>query len=139
MNIAYRSIETHMADDGRKVEVFKKVGEIPFDKGEHSDAPDSVDESLVNTETIYIGITNIAFPSQTPDGRVQLVPREIKFEISNVDSLEQAFAQYHSEVANIMKKIEQDMQDSQSNIVQASADTLNAIDSGDQSNGNIVL
>lgn len=126
MNLVnYRVKNEYMSEDGRRVEVWSLAGKVK----QIEDIEEEVD-SLENKELFY-GILVVG----TPIG-----PKEVKFSIAKVSSIEEAFDKY-SECAEKtieeLKKRENEMRMAQSSkIVTAPSETLSQINAMGAANTN---
>ena len=112
-----------MSDDGRRIEVLKKVSEVVFVEPPHAPndpTPDHPDKTLLTTHEIYYGIMGIMIPD--------VGPKEIKFEISGVENLDEAFAKHRDVATNIAKEIKKQWQSRRDQLVTAGPDALHALD-----------
>lgn len=91
VNVPIREVTLYQSDDGRRVEVYKKLSEVK------TEFDDKLKDQLqtVNKDIVYMGILEIEFD----DGGVQ----DMKFEIET-DSLEDAFIQFNEIAPTIVQK-----------------------------------
>jgi len=136
INIAFREIQTFLSDDGRKIEILARMGILPFqvEKDNETTEQDSKKQeeglvSMSNKEKIFVGVTNVMFPP--PHGI-----KEIKFEIPDVITIEEAFVKHQQVATEVVKEIEKQFKDQQNRIIQASPDTLNALNNFDDDSEN---
>ena len=127
--VPMRKLDVYQTDDGRRVEVFSICGSVALDTA--NDDEDSGQN--FSDKTIYVGVVHIP----TPDG-----PQEIKFEIPDVEAIEEAFDKYYDvasvAVEEIKKRWKQRQEEMENQIVTATPDTVRAIEQG-QGPGNIIL
>lgn len=127
--VPMRKMTVYQTDDGRRIEAFEKVSEIPFD----TRSEEENDGSFEQRDTIYVGTV----PIMTNKG-----PREIKFEIENSNTVEEAFAGFFAaaektmEVLNAQQK-EMEEQTREPRIVSAPAQALKDLEG--QKPGNIII
>ena len=118
MKVLVRRKEEYQSDDGRQIEVFTKIKEIEAIK-------DAVDEDaqFSNAEVVYIGSARIPLGNQA---------REIKFEIPNCKSIEEAFERYYglaeSAAGEFYRILQEKMEQNNSKIEIAGANTLHELD-----------
>lgn len=129
-NVPVRKMSVYQTDDGRRIEAFEKVSTVPFDtRSEEDDAINNFEQKT----TIYVG----AVPIMTSKG-----PREIKFEIENANTIEEAFAGFFPAAEKTMeslnaqqKAMEEQMQEPR--IVPAPAQALKDLEG--KKPGNIII
>lgn len=107
-NVTYRETKLFQSDDGRKIEQYKKVGKVKFfnkelksGKIEEQDFP--IDQEITN-EILYVGMVQIS----TPIG-----VKEIKFEIKNSSTIEQAFNNFYTYAEDSVKLVKQQISEQQ--------------------------
>jgi len=119
--VSYRSREEYMTESGARIEAWTKSGEVTMDVGDDYD-PSTVEEDL-KREKLFYGIMMV----MTPVG-----PKEIKFFIPDVNSIEEAMQAYPEAVDQVIGQLEEQrkeaMKQEQSQIVQAPAGALNELD-----------
>jgi len=122
-------METFLADDGRKLEIFTKQGETEAIEGQT--VPQKTKEEDANI--IFVGVASV----MTEEG-----PREIKFQIKEVATVEEAFNAYHDcankTVQELKEKIQQQQMQQDNKIVTAGAGALDALDE-EAKQGNLIL
>lgn len=134
IKVPLRQMEVWQTDDGRRIEVFKKTGDVKYvhreDLGDSGKVP-----SFNAPDSLFVGVAQIG----TPQGM-----KEIKFEI-NAASVEDAFDNYHDNamvaVEELRKQILQARDEYQKTIVTANENDLNAIDEASKEHGagNIII
>lgn len=77
-----REMKTYQTDDARRVEVWEPVGKVSYDPV--LDDPEELEE-LPDTR-LFIGVVQVGLPG--------LGPRETRFEIPGVETIESAFEKY---------------------------------------------
>lgn len=103
-----RRKETYQSDDGRYVEVFTKVGEVEYQQEEGDDETSDFSKD----EKIYVGVIHIPVGPSL---------KEIKFEIADVKTLEDAFDKFiklaQPAAEQFYKLLQEKMTQSQSQII----------------------
>ncbi len=133
--VPMRTMEVYQADDGRRIEVFKKKGTIPFIK-RTQDEDDGIPE-FSDLEHIFIGVVHV----YTNYG-----PKEIKFQIPNAVTIKDAFTQYYGladeAIADLERKIKeaqtQAQDQTQNKIVTAPAGVIDTFNQPDEDGGIIM-
>jgi hypothetical protein len=117
--VAIREMQVHQTDDGRRIETYTINGTTKCVIPPNAN-PEDLNMDFDESETVYIGAIHLMSPTG---------PREIKFSILDVDSLEEAFDKYYEYADKAVEEIKRRAQEEQGQqIVQAPADALNAID-----------
>ena len=116
-NVPLRRIDTYRTDDGRFVEQFTKVNDIPFVK-----APNDIDPGDVKfspEESIFIGVVQIM---------TRVGPKDLKFEI-DADTIEQAFTKYHEYATRAYEELQTqaEAEAHKEHIIQAPANALDQL------------
>ena len=126
--VPFRHKKTYQSDDGRYIEVFTKAGElqeIEVEKGENEK-----NEEYSPAEKIFIGVAHIPVGPQM---------KEIKFEIADASTIEDAFSKYHdlayAAAEEFMKMLQESIIKNQSKIVTAGSGDLQALDQISQQQG----
>jgi hypothetical protein len=92
MNVSLRKMTAYHTDDGRRIEVFEKVAEIPLDLPPHErENIAEVEKKLTETPAVesprqFIGMIVV----NTPMGN-----RPVRFDIPEAASVEDAFAKFY--------------------------------------------
>ena len=130
-NVAIREMQVHQTDDGRRIETYTINGTTKCIVPPNAD-PKDLNMDFDESEVVYIGAIHLM--SQTG-------PREIKFSILEVESLEEAFEKYYEYADKAVEEIKRRAQQEQGQqIIQAPADALNAIDAmAQESEGGIII
>ena len=103
MNSPLRKLEVYQSDDGRKIEVFTKVGTVPFDRAPE----DNINKGYQSLDNIYIGVVRLRKEETDPKtNKVYVIEREKKFLIE-ANSIEDAFSKYYG-LANKAAQEEKD-------------------------------
>jgi molecular chaperone GrpE (heat shock protein) len=89
--VNYRIKEDYIAEDGRHIEAWKKVGSIP----KASDGAEEIEK--IEQENMFYGVLLIG---------TQFGPKEIKFALSKANTLEEAFAIYNETAQSVVKELE---------------------------------
>jgi len=125
--VPMREMKVYQTDDGRRIEMFSLCGSI-----EHELNAEKPSSEFSERENIYIGVAHIM---------TEVGPKEIKFEIQNVNSIKEAFGNYY-EIAN--KAVEEmkarwaKQEDEEENrIITVPADALDSIEQ--QEDGQIII
>jgi hypothetical protein len=111
--VPFREMKTFQTDDGRRIEVFYKMGEVSKMKSEEDTDIEFIEEP------VYIGVVHIM---------TDVGPKEIKFEIGDATSVEDAFEKYQIWAEKSIEEIKARFNEARSRIIQAPADALNMID-----------
>jgi hypothetical protein len=131
VRVPLKEMTVYQADDGRRIEVFKLVDTVSWDT---RDPNTNETPEFSDSEYVYIGVLHI----YTNEGT-----REIKFQISDVDNIQQAFDKYYNLAEQTLQKIREQIQKAQAEndrIVKAPANVLQELDdSGGDSDGGIVI
>jgi len=128
--VPLRRKEIYQSDDGRYVEVFTKINEIGETK-EPGEVGDNEQPEYSPAEQVFVGVAHIP---------VGPTVKEIKFEIPEATTIEDAFDKYHDiaygAAQEFMKMLQENMSKQQSKIVTADATALAGIDQlSKQNNG----
>jgi len=125
--VPMRKLDVYQTDDGRRVEVFSICGSVKLDT-----ANDDEDEGQeFSDKTIHVGVVHIPSPAG---------PQEIKFEIPDVNTPEEAFDKYYEvaslAVEEIKKRWQQKQHEAENQIITAPAEALRTLD---QQEGRIIV
>jgi len=126
--VPLRCKETYQSDDGRYVEVFTKINEIEETKEPSENKSDEKTE-YSSAEKVFVGVAHIPVGPQV---------KEIKFEIPEATTVEEAFEMYHDiaygAAQEFMKMLQENMEQQRQKIVTAPAVSLQEIDNLTQQN-----
>ncbi len=122
--VPVRKVEVYQADDGRRIECFEKNFSVPFQlppNKNNDDIPVFSDE-----ERLFIGVAYIL---------TNMGQKDLKFEIPDVKTIEEAFSKYYFYSERAYKELETKIQEAQQNskntIIKAPASMLNDIENID--------
>jgi len=122
-SVSLREMKTYQTDDGRKIEVYTKIKEVP------AESRPGTPTEFVEQQEIYVGSIRIRLPMGV---------EEKKFEIE-AESLEEAFEKFHSiaepvhrafvqEIREAMQShMQQQQQEEQPKVITAPAGVLNQL------------
>ena len=140
--VPLRRKEIFQSDDGRYVEVYTKINEIELVKEtvqeveegeteiEEIEEVEEVEEEVPAPDKIFVGVVHIPIGNQA---------KEIKFEITDCETIENAFAKFHN-VAQLaaeeyMKMLKEQMEKARNpNIITAGPEALQEIERIEQKN-----
>jgi len=126
--VPVRELKVYQTDDGRRVEVFSSCGSVDAMQN-----TEKASREFSKQDNIYIGVVHI----MTEDG-----PKEIKFEISDISTIEEAFGKYHEMAGKSIKEMEErwneQQKEEENQIITAPADALRSIDES-QEGGQIII
>ena len=121
--VPLRRKEIYQSDDGRYVEMFTKVAEVEETKNEENETETEGNEEYSPVEKIFVGVAHIPVGQQV---------KEIKFEIPDATTIEEAFDKYHDlaygAAQEFMKMLQESMMKNQSKIITADSGALQEID-----------
>jgi len=125
--VPLRHKEIYQSDDGRYVEVYTKINDIEETKEpteEESTVEDSNEKPEYSTaEKVFVGVAHVPVGPQV---------KEIKFEIPEATTIEEAFEQYHDiaygAAQEFMKMLQENMEKQRNKIITADAGALQDID-----------
>ena len=132
--VPMRVLETYQADDGRRVEVFRKTKTIPFVQKKQNENDE--EHEFSDIECVFVGVVHVL---------TKYGPNEIKFQIPDVTTVEDAFDKYYTyadeAVANLTQKIQEAQEKSRNKIVTAPASILNTFeqDEEEEDNGGLII
>ena len=113
--VPMRKLDVYQTDDGRRIEMFSICGSVNLDTAND----DENEGQEFSDKTIYVGVVHIPSPSG---------PQEIKFEIPDVNTPEEAFGKYYEvaslAVEEIKKRWKQRQEEAENQIVTAPAGVL---------------
>ena len=122
--VPIRQLEVYQLDDGRRIEVFRRCGEVPFITRKDEEKPAEPPNFSNSEEKIYIGVLYVMMQTGSTG--------EIKFPIQGVTSLEEAFNKWHDVAEQAAQQYTKDKQERldklQNQIVTASPEALQQID-----------
>ena len=99
--VPLRKMEIYQTDDGRRIEAYSHVKDIELVKDSADTEGVATTEGFSKEPFVFVGVVHVG----TPVG-----PKEIKFEITNAKTIEEAFLKYYDfaqEAAeSLMKRIE---------------------------------
>lgn len=114
--VNYRIKEDYIAEDGRHIEVWRKVGVIPMVSG-------AEEAEKIDFESMFYGVLLIG---------TQFGPKEIKFAMPNATTLEDAFDKYNESAQEVVKELEKRQEELKkahtSKIITAPAGALNELE-----------
>ena len=121
--VALRKIETYQTDDGRRIDVVKKIGEVDMDLPPNATKEEVMSLKFVEMDEYYIGIASIGMPGG--------MSSEVKFEM-DVKSVEEGMKRFYEfagpAAENFIHSIMQQEQEAeQSRIIQAPAGMAQAL------------
>jgi hypothetical protein len=128
MKIPMRKKEIYQSDDGRYIEVFTKTGEVDFQQEKDEEIPE-----FPGNETIYVGVIHIPVGPSL---------KELKFEIANVKTVEEAFGKFIELAQPAAEQFYQMLQEkmAQSQLVtSADPSILKQLDEQQQKKGKIII
>lgn len=113
----------YQTDDGRRIEMFEEVSRVEYDARAASDE-DQAEPEFSDKPVFFAGVV----PIMTNQG-----PKEIKFEIPDVKTIDEAFGQFFDRADKVMEELqsrEREMREKANSpkIVAASTQTLQALD-----------
>ena len=119
INIPYRKVDIYESDDGRRVHVYTKQGELETEFSDNEELPEQLDIS--KEEVLYMGLLQLQFI----DGN-----RDIPFVIPEATSVDDAFHKFNEVAPGIINDIYEKEKASENQVVPASETDLMAIDEG---------
>jgi len=126
--VPLRRKDIYQSDDGRYVEVFTKINEIDETKEPGEEAENETPE-YSPAEQVFVGVAHVPVGPSV---------KEIKFEIPDATTVEEAFEKYHdiaySAAQEFMKMLQESVTKQQSKIITAPATAMAEIDQLRQQN-----
>ena len=134
--VPLRTMTIYQTDDGRRIETFKKCAEVDpvIRPGQDKDK----DKEFATEETIFVGVVHIM---------TNVGPKEVKFQIHDVDNINDALKRYYEmsddAVKKLAEKLEEAQRDTDNQIITAPASVLDELDELDEdsptSNSGIII
>ena len=125
--VPMREMKVYQTDDGRRIEVFSLRGSV-----ETLPDADKASKEFSKQENIYIGVAHIM---------TEIGPKEIKFEMTDINTVEEAFGKYHETASQAVEEMkerwEEQQREEESQIITAPASALDALD--EQEGGSIIV
>tara|TARA_Y100000310_G_scaffold345437_1_gene465019 strand:- start:371 stop:748 length:378 start_codon:yes stop_codon:yes gene_type:complete len=116
INVPIRKVETVQTDDGRKIEIYRKIGEVETEFKDDENTEEQM--NFPEDEVIYMGVLQIQFINGN---------REISFPIEDVHTVEEACVQFNNLapdfIKNLYAKMEAEAEAEQTKVVPASEET----------------
>jgi len=116
-SVIFRKKEEFMAESGERVEVWVKHGRVEMEVN-----PEAEQNEDIELERMFQGSILIM---------TEIGPKEIKFSIPNVDTVEEAFKAFPVAVEEVIEELERQREEAirkaQSQIIQAPADAMNQL------------
>jgi hypothetical protein len=109
INVPYRKVDIYESDDGRRVQVYTKKGELETEFPEGEELPEQLDIST--EEVLYMGLLQLQFI----DGN-----RDIPFVIPEATSVDDAFHKFNEVAPGIINDIYEKEKASDNGIIPAS-------------------
>jgi hypothetical protein len=131
--VNYRESTMYMSEDGRKIEGWKKIGQIPIHVDEGTDENDfeSSQEELLFYGFVIAPVYGLGEGPQGPQ-LVQAGIKEFRFPIVGATTLEEAFEKYPESRQTLLDEMNKHREEAQaeldSQIVTAGEGVLNQID-----------
>jgi len=105
INVPIRKVEDYQADDGRKIEVYTKIGEAETEFKDSENLEEQM--SFSEDEVVYMGVLQI-----------QLIDaiRDISFPIEDVNSVNEAFVKFNELAPDFIKQVHATLKAEQSKV-----------------------
>ena len=117
MNVPIRRVEDYQSEDGRRVQVYTKVGEVETEFVDDEDVEEHLDIS--KEQVVYMGVLQLQFATSS---------RDLPFLIPDATSIADAFNKFNDIAKGVTEDVYEKLREEQNQVVPASEMDLGAIE-----------